>query len=258
MTTPTDRIRQLAVTAALVLGLVGLVSGNGLLGAPAADRAGGAAAEASALVVPAAPGWALWPVVYTGLVGYTVWQWRPGQGAAPAQRAAGWWLAAAMALQAVWLLAVPAGRLWLAVVAVLGLAVVLATLLRARQDDVPGDRVERLLVDGTAGLLLGWVVVAAVADVAAALGDSGSEPPAPVREGLVVVAVALALMLLASTLLRLRGRLAVAVGGVWALGWLAVDRLTGEPASTPVGVTALVAVAGVVVAFLAGRRAAAR
>ncbi|WP_232822025.1 hypothetical protein, partial [Desertihabitans aurantiacus] len=69
---------------------------------------------------------------------------------------------------------------------------------------------------------------------------------------------ALALMVLAAALLRLRGRLAVAVGAVWALGWLALDRLTGEPASTPVGVAALVAVAGVAVAFLAGRRAAAR
>ncbi len=91
--------------------------------------------------------------------------------------------------------------------------------------------VERVVVDGTFGLYLGWVAVAVCANVTAALVSSGVDPGA-VSDLLAVVVLAVAAglgVLLARTL---GGRYAVALAMAWRLGWIAVGRVSGSPLST--------------------------
>lgn len=114
----------------------------------------------------------------------------------------------------------------------------------------PSGWVEAVVVDGTVGLYLGWVCVATAANVAALLTASGFTGfgIAPTTWAVAVVILAgLVGVLLA---VRDRGRIAPTLALGWGLAWLAVGRLTGDPYSVATGITAIVAIAAVVVVTL--------
>ncbi|WP_432513643.1 tryptophan-rich sensory protein [Kineococcus sp. SYSU DK001] len=247
-----DGARQAVVVASAVLGIAGAAVGSGAFGGtPIASAAGGALAADATLVAPAGPAFAVWSVVYTGLVGLAVWQALPAQREDARQRATGWWTAASLLLNAVWIGTVQAGRVWLSVAVIAVLLVVLVrtfTLLLAQR---PASRVEALLVDGTVGLYLGWVSIATVANTAAALragGFTAGEPGWAV--GVLGVATAVGVF----TAVRSRGRLAFGAGLAWGLGWVSAARAGTEAnPSTTVAVAA-----GAAAAVVAGTTVAVR
>ena len=176
--------------------------------------------------------------IYLGLAGYTIWQWLPSATADPRARATGGLFAVSMVLNAMWLLVTQQGWLWASVAVIVAL---LATLVRAGAAAAlrcpPAPRVvQRLVLDATAGLYLGWVAVATCANVAATLVADGVEPgPAsrPVGRG-------------ARPGGGRGGRSALGPGAerprrccnwpsrqrmAWGLGWIAVGRLTDAPTS---------------------------
>ena len=87
-------------------------------------------------------------------------------------RSTGWLAAVSMVLNAAWLLVTQQGWIWVSVVVILALAVTLGLLVQRLSREPARDLVEKVVLDGTFGLYLGWVAVATCANVTAALVDS--------------------------------------------------------------------------------------
>ncbi len=239
--TPRDRVRQVGVTVAMVLCVVGTLVGTGVIGTRVEESAGGALAADATRLAPAGPAFSIWTLIYLGLAGYAVYQWLPAEASAPRQRAIGWLAAASMLLNAGWLLVTQAGWIWVSVLVILALVAVLGELVR-RLTVLPSYGVaEAVLVDGTFGAYLGWVTVAVCANITAALVASGVEVAGTPGDlvAVLVLAVAAGIGVLLARVLG--GRYAVALALAWGLGWVAVGRLTDEPRSALVGVAAVLA-----------------
>lgn len=252
--TTADRARQIVVTVSEVACVLGTMAGVGVFGGPAvADAAGGALAADATLLAPATPAFAIWTPIYLGLAAYTVWQWLPGQATDARHRSIGYLAAASMLLNAGWLLVIQQGWLWLSVVAMGALVTVLGLLVLRLERRPSYGAVEAVVVDGTFGAYLGWVSVAAIANVTATLVDRVGDPPAPWPVLLAVLALVVAAALGIMYARRLGARWAIAGALAWGLAWAGWARLTGEPASAFVGLAA-VAVAVVVLAAAARQR----
>lgn len=263
--TRADRVRQLTVVVGALLAVAAAFVGSGAAGGPSQPEIGdGALAPEATLVAPGRPAFAIWSVIYTGLVLWAVRQALPARGADPRERSTGWLLLASLVLNACWITVVQAGLLGWSVpviVVLLGVLAVLATRLAA----APGPRaLDRVLVDGTAGLYLGWVSIATVANVAAVLASAGWTDPWPGAQAWAVAVLVVAAAvggLLARTVGRTWsavGRWAVAAALAWGLVWVAVARSTGEPQSavtaTAAGLAAAVVLgAAAVTGSAAGR-----
>lgn len=243
-----DRTRQVVVSAAAVFMVVGTLFGTGVIGTRVEESAGGSLSATATLIAPAVPAFSIWSVIYAGLIAYVVWQWLPANAAAPRQRSIGGLAAVSMVLNAAWLLVTQAGWLWLSVVVILALVATLGLLVRRLHASGAVPLVERLVVDGTFGLYLGWTVVATAANITATLVASGVNPAAPVSEWLAVGVLAVAALIGLVLARTLDARIAVALAMGWGLGWVAFGRLAGEPASGLVGVAAAVAAAVVLTA----------
>jgi TspO/MBR family len=240
--TAADRVRQSGVIVATVVALAGALYGSGVAGGrPIPQVAGGAFAPDATLVAPAGPAFAIWSVIYAGLAGYAVWQALPSQAARRRQRAVGYWLVGSLLLNATWILCVQAGLLALSVVViVLLLAVLVVAFSRLRHD--PGETTaDAVLLDGTVGLYLGWVIVATVANVAAWLRAAGFAGFG-VSPSLWAVALLIVVAVIGCTLAFWdRGRLTPAFAAAWGLVWIAVARAEGGLQEDVVAATALAA-----------------
>ena len=247
-----DRARQVVVTLAEVFCIVGTLVGTGVIGTRVAESSGGALAADATLLAPLGPAFSIWSVVYAGLAAYTVWQWLPGVTTDPRARATGWLAAASMVLNAGWLLVTQQGWLWASVGVIAALVVVLGLLVQrlATLEDPPAV-VERVVVDGTFGLYLGWVCVATCANVTSTLVADGVTPSSPTADLLAVVVLVAVVGVAAVVLTRTGRRWTFAVAAAWGLAWIAVGRLSDDPESVLVGAAA--ALAAVAVLVLAAR-----
>lgn len=254
-----DRARQITVTLSQALCLMGTVVGLGLLGGQGVDQfAGGALAADASLLAPAKPAFGVWTPIYAGLFLYTIWQWFPRVTVRHRVRATGLLAALSMLLNAVWLITAQRGWLWVSVVAIVGLIVVLAILNVILGTRPSRNAVETVVLDATFGLYLGWVCVAACANITAALIADGVRPGQTTATvlacGVLVVAAGVGVGLAR----RLGGRLAPALGMAWGLTWIAVGRSSAGPISAPVAVAAGLAAVAVLVATVVERRRSAR
>ncbi len=243
-----DRVRQVVVTASAVFMVVGTLFGIGLIGTPVEDSAGGSLSATATLLAPAVRAFSIWSVIYAGLIAYVVWQWLPSNARSPRVRRIGWLSAVSMVLNGTWLLVTQAGWLWASVVVILGLAATLGELMRRLGSPARAGSVEKLIVDGTFGLYLGWVAIATAANITATLVASGVNPPHEVAELWAVGVLAIAAVIGVLLARVLDGRLGVALAMSWGLFWIAAGRLAGEPSSTLTGVAAGVAAAVVLTA----------
>jgi hypothetical protein len=236
------RPQQIAVTVSLLVCVVGSMIGVGVFGGtPIAEAAGGALAADATLVAPASPAFSIWTVIYLGLAGYTVFQWLPAHAADDRQRLLRLPVAATMLLNAAWILVVQAGALWWSVLVIVALlALLVRTFLILVRTPASGVA-ERVLVDGTLGLYLGWVCVATVANVAAALTAAGFDGAGVAPDWWAVGVLAAVAGVGVALAVRGRGRVAVAAAIAWGLAWVAVARSQGDPASTPAAAGALAA-----------------
>lgn len=254
----TDRFRQVFVTASAAFMLIGTLFGIGVLGTRVEESAGGSLSAAATLVAPAVRAFSIWSVIYAGLIAYVVWQWLPSSATSPRARAIGWLAAWSMALNACWLLVTQVGQLGVSVLVIVALTLVLGTLMR-RLTAIPprtagrARLAERVVVDGTFGLYLGWVSVATIANIAATLVATGVNPGPAASEFLAVTVLTVAAVLGVVLARTLGGRIAVAAAMAWGLSWIAVGRLTDAPGSTVTGISAAAAAAAVVAAAFAVR-----
>ncbi|MGM7670407.1 TspO/MBR family protein [Microbacterium sp. A93] len=240
-TEKSDRVRRIVVALTVAGAVVAAVLNSGLLGGTGiADAAGGAFAADATVLAPAGIAFVIWSVIYLGLVGYGLWQLLPTQAAKPLHRAVGYGIAASALLNAVWIVCVQAWRIAESfVIIMILLGVLLVTFVRACRRARRGTVAEIVLVDGMLGLYLGWVTVAASANLAAWLADIGIDgwTEAPGVPG--TIALIIAGLIAVFTAWR-GGRWAPAVATSWGLVWIAVGRWSGAPDAPVVASTAIV------------------
>lgn len=254
--TPTrhDRTRQVVVTLAGLFCVYGTLVGTGVLGTSVSSSAGGALSDEATHLAPAGPAFSIWSVVYAGLAAYVVWQWLPGRASDPRLRATGWLAAVSMVLNAGWLLVTQTGWIWVSVVVILALVLDLGLLVVRLGDRPARDVAERVVVDGTFGLYLGWVMLATVANTAAALAASDVRPGTTVADVGAVLVLAVVALLVWLVNARVGGRWTVALAAAWGLGWIAYGRTAESPESVPAAVAA--GLAALVVLVGAARQSA--
>ena len=257
-TAPTsrDRARQVVVTVAYLACVLGSFLGMGAFGGQEVQSSSsGSLSDDATHVAPDGPAFSIWSVIYLGLAAYVVHQWLPSRAAHPRERAVGYLVAASMVLNAAWILAAEGDLIWLTVAIILVLLLVLCRIVVLLHRTPSPGWLEALVVDGTLGLYLGWVTVATVANIAAALADSRFDG-GPLSPEVWAVVLCVAVAVIGSLLaLRLGGRLAPTLAIAWGLAWIAVGRSAGEPESQ---VTAVAAIAAAVVVVLVTLLARAR
>lgn len=248
-----DLPRLVGVTVSLVLCVLGAMIGSGVFGGPSVPEASdGALAADATLIAPGGSAFVIWTLIYAGLAAYTVWQWFPSarthDASGERHRRAGWWIAASMLLNALWLITAWGDLLWLSVAVIVVLALVLGVALGHLTADSPVSLVDRAVSEGTFGVYLGWVSVATCANVTAALVAGEVDPGGRTAEWLAVAVLVAAVAVVALVGWFNGGTLGVGLAAAWGLGWIAAERLGGAPASELVGwAAAAAAVAALVV-----------
>ncbi|MEH3075461.1 MAG: tryptophan-rich sensory protein [Quadrisphaera sp.] len=255
-----DGTRTAAVAVSAVVAVVGGFLGSGaVVGTPIAQAAGGALSASSTLVAPAGPAFAIWSVVYAGLVALAVHQLLPSQRHDERQRATGWWVVASLLLNAAWILVVQAGSVLGSLVAILALLAVLVVAFSRLRSTASSRRggarssLQPLLLDGVIGLYLGWVSIATVANASAALVAGGAPATGALATALAVVVLVVAAGVGWVLAVAGRGRVAPALSLAWGLAWIAVGRWSGQPEAPVVSVVAVVAAVLVLAAPLVVR-----
>lgn len=244
----TDRFRQVVITASAVFMIVGTLFGIGVFGTRVEESAGGSLSATATLLAPAVRAFSIWSVIYTGLIAYVVWQWLPANTASTRARSIGWFAALSMVLNASWLLVTQVGWLWASVAVIVALVVTLGLLMKRLGQTQAGTWFERIAVDGTFGLYLGWASVATAANITATLVASGINPGGLTAELIAVAVLAVAAGIGVVLAGVLGGRVGIAAAMAWGLGWIAVGRLADQPSSTITGVAAAIAAIVVVAA----------
>ena len=251
-----DLARQIVVISAFCFMIIAAMVGIGLFGGtPVQALQDGALDQDGSYLAPARPAFSIWTVIYVGLFAYTIWQALPRQRGSERQRALGYLIAGTMTLNGLWLVTAQFGSLALTVLAIIVLLALLGVTF-ARTVIEPADGwADRLLVDGVTGLHLGWVTLATVANIAAWLTSIGPpewEDSADLWGVVVLIAVAVIGL---GIEVASRWRIAPALALAWGLVWLAVGRLSGEPHSTAIGVTAVIVALVILVTALIGTAA---
>ncbi|SFS13843.1 hypothetical protein SAMN04487846_2789 [Microbacterium sp. cf046] len=238
-----DLARQITVISSLGFTLVAVLVGVGGLGGTEVENSqGGALSAEGSFLAPAGPAFSIWSVIYLGLIAYAVWQALPGQRASDRQRAIGWWVALTIVLNGLWLVAAQLLTIeWTVIVIVLLLIALCVTFRISVVTRTPrAGWADALLIDGVTGLHLGWVTLAAVANIAAWLTgvvpDSWADAASAWGVAVLCVVAVIGLGIAWASGWRVAPGLALA----WGLSWLAVGRLSGEPANQAIGVTAIV------------------
>lgn len=249
-----DLARQVVVAVSAVVAVVGSAIGSGAFGGtPIAEAGGGALSAEATLVAPDGPAFAIWSLIYLGLVAYAVWQALPAQRTAARHLATGWLAAASLVLNAVWILTAQAGYVAASagIIAVL-LAVCVAVVVRlARLPE--RNRLDGTLTDGSFSLYAGWVTIATVANVAAALKDGGVTEGVLGAETWAVFLAAVAAGVGTFMASVTRGSLGYGGALAWGLAWIAVGRTSGPDTAGTVVVAAGLSAAIVLAATLLAR-----
>ena len=239
-----DVLRAVVVVVAAVAQVVGSPLGSVLPGA----RSVAEVSETYATVItPPTYAFAIWGPVFAACLAYAVYQALPSQLGAAVHRRTGWPLAVAFAADAGFELALPqGGDRVLVATALVVVAVASTALALGRLQDPEPDGAARLLPCATAALLLGWLTIAMVVQIAV----TGVYLGAPAEGGLARGAGVVALLAAAAVVLEVTLRLPVSAGPfALAAGWglLAIAR-DDRPLS--VGLAAWAGLAVVVVGLL--------
>jgi len=245
-----DIARQVAVISSVVFMIIAAMVGTGLFGGTnVRDLQGGALDADATVLAPATSAFSIWSLVYVLMIAYAVWQAFPAQRSRERQRCAGWWIAVTAVLNGCWLLAAQFLTLPLTVAAIVLLLAALGGAMRRLVLTPAEGWADRVLMDGTVGIHLGWVGLATVTNITAWLAfdivrtmDADSQQ----RWG-VIVLVVVALVGIAIAF-GTGGRIAPALAMSWGLVWIGVARSSGEPHAPAVATAAFIVAAVILIA----------
>jgi translocator protein len=234
---PGDRFRQ----AAVVVSTLATIAVNGAANAlPLNGQGTGEISDRFAvLVIPAGYVFAIWGVIYVGLLAYAIVQALPARAADPRLRSIGWAAVVANTLNATWMFAWHWELFPLSLALMVGL---LATLVvigeRLGVGRAPTRGLDRWAVNVTWTVYLGWITVATITNAAVVLAAAGFDgaglEPATWAAGVLGAGIAIGGWWLAT-------RRAVAYGIV--LAWAYLGIAVKEQATEIVAGTALLGAA---------------
>lgn len=123
-------------------------------------------------IVPANYAFAIWGVIYLGLIGFGIYQLLPAQQNHAGVRQVRPLVVIACVAQAIWVLLFLYRQFWLSVLAMLAILLPLILLyLRLQIASRPANRAERWLVQVPFSIYLGWISVATIVNVALAFSS---------------------------------------------------------------------------------------
>ncbi len=126
------------------------------------------------LVTPANYAFAIWGVIYLGLIAFGIYQVAPAQRDNVRLQRVRSPIIAASLLQILWVCAFQGRLFWLSVVVMIGILLALVTaFLRLRQASDRISREEKWLIQIPISVYFGWITVATVVNIASALYNSG-------------------------------------------------------------------------------------
>lgn len=173
-------------------------------------------------IIPANYAFAIWGVIYLGLMAFGIYQLLPNQRTNDILRRIGYLLVIASIAQGIWVFLFLARQFWLSVIAMLG---ILLSLIGAywilHSHPRSRSKSDRWFIQIPISIYLGWISVATIVNIALALYASnwnGGGIPSPVWTAIMlVIAAAIALRLLLT-----QRDLAFAWVMVWAFVAIAV------------------------------------
>jgi hypothetical protein len=174
------------------------------------------------LFTPASYVFAIWGLIYVGLIAFAIFQALPSQKANPRLRRARPWLAASGLANIAWILLWHYEQFALTMVVMLALLLTLVlTYLRLEVGRAPASGRERWLLQVPVGIYLGWVSVATIANAASLLWVLGWDGFGldPAIWTVVMIAVAL---LIGGSLALQRGDRTVPLVLAWAFVGIAI------------------------------------
>jgi hypothetical protein len=249
-----DQIRQ----SVNVLAVVATLAVNGLANAlPLNGRLTGAISDQfKVFFVPAGYVFAIWGVIYLGMIAFAVYQALPSQRENPRLRQIGYWFALSCAANIAWLF------LWhyeIFVLTLVAMLALLATLIviywRLNIGRSVVRRAEQWCVDTLISVYLGWITVATIANVTDVLDyiHWSGWGVAPEMWAVILMVIGAGL---AAAMIITRGDSAYLLVLIWAFAGIAVKQaatpLVANAAWVVTGLVAVALIAGWL--FRAGRR----
>ena len=238
-----DTLRQFAV----ILATLATVTVNGLANALPINgqNTGQISDRFDVLFVPAGYVFAIWGLIYLGLIAYTIYQALPAQKENPRLRTIGWIYVLASIANSAWIFLWHYEYLPLTLVAML---VLLASLLVIYQrlgiNRLQVSRGERWAVQVPFSIYLGWITVATIANVTDLLWSLGWNGFGLSAETWFLVMLG-AVIIIAGLMAFTRGDVAYLLVLVWALAGIAVRHSGLQTLAMAAAITA-----GIVVVFI--------
>ena len=210
---------------------------------------------ADVLITPAGYAFAIWGVIYVGLIAFSIYQALPDQRHQRAIARTAWAIVGACLLQIAWVYAFLVSYFWLSVGLMAGILVCLILAYLPTRVLRP-TRSNRWLVQAPISVYFGWITVAAVVNVSSALLIS--LPPAWATAstgsvGLTIVMLVISGVIAATIALRYSDAAYPAVT-VWALIAIALRHLNILPLAITAAVLA-VALSGIIIKIIGTGRA---
>ncbi len=205
------------------------------------------------LVTPAGYVFSIWGVIYVLLLIFVIYQAMPKQKDKAFHREIGYLFALSCAFNAIWLFLWQYQQLAISVVVMLGLlGSLIAIYLRLNIGKSKAPLRERICVHLPFSVYLGWITVATIANISAALVSVGWNGLgiAPAYWAVLVILVALAI-----TLLMIARRKDIAYGLVliWALAGIMVKQAATPTVAMTAEIGALIIAIGLAAAILLSR-----
>ncbi|MGE5249954.1 MAG: tryptophan-rich sensory protein [Bacteroidota bacterium] len=249
-----DTLRQTANILSVLLALVVNVLSNAL---PLNGQNTGEISDRfKVFFVPAGYVFAIWGVIYIGWIAFAVYQALPAQKANPRLRRLGYLFAISNLFNAAWLFCWHYNQFGLSVLVMLGLlGLLIASYLALNVNRSPASTAEKWCVDYPFSTYLGWVSVAAIANITDYLyyiGWTGSGI-SPQLWAVIMLAAAVVLGLLMA-LRRSDGCYLLVL--VWAFIGIALKQAGAPLVATSAWVAAAAALVLAVYSFLRGVRLA--
>ena len=238
-----DTLRQIAV----ILATLATVTINGLANALPINgqNTGQISDRFDVLFVPAGYVFAIWGLIYLGLIVYTVFQALPAQKENPRLRQIGWIYVLASIANSVWIFLWHYELLPLTLIAMLILlACLLVIYQRLGINRTPVSRGERWGVHVPFSIYLGWITVATIANVTDLLWSLGWNGFGLSAEAWFLIMLG-ATIIIAGLMAFTRGDVAYLLVLVWALAGIAVKHSDVQSLAMAAAVAA-----GIVVVFV--------
>lgn len=208
---------------------------------------------ANVLVIPANYAFAIWGLIYLGLLGFGIYQLLPAQRDDVRLQRVRPLLILACVAQAIWVFFFVSGQFWFSVVAMLAILLPLIALyLRLEVGQRPVSRAEKWLAQIPFGVYLGWISVATIVNVASALYSQGwtGWGISPTIWTVIMMGIA---TILGAVLTTQREEFAFPLVIVWALVAISV-RQSNTPLIVMAATTLAIGLAALVLIRMAGKR----